>query len=202
MKSMRRDHLMMRSALTVVCTGVLLLGSPAVADDDISVINEERFELGLYTGILSVEDFGSEPVAGLEFTYQLPNKWLLQASYGRAEVGQAAFESSQRQFLASDDRDFEYIALTGGFRLIDGRSFWGSDFRFRSDIHLLFGPERVSFAGSDEWGFNAGLRYRVAFAEWLTGNVDFREHFVERDFIGDSKNTMNTEFRFGVNVLF
>lgn len=185
------------------CLGSCLGPSLNVAAENAAnTIDPGQFELGPFAGMLSVEDFGTEVVAGLELTYHLRDDWLLQASYGRSETEKAAFETSQREFLSGDDRDFEYFAFTGAYRLIHGRSFLGSDLRFYSDIRVLLGPERVSFAGSDEWGFNAGLSYRVAFSDSFSANVDFREHVVEREFIGDEKTTMNTELRVGFNVLF
>jgi outer membrane beta-barrel protein len=188
----------------LMSAGLACLGTSGivVADNAVNPIDPGKFEVGPFTGILSVEDFGSEAVGGIELAYHLRDNWLLQASYGRSEVDRAAFETSQRRFLSGDDREFEYLAFTGAYRLIHGRSFLGSDSRFYSDIRLLAGPERVSFAGSDEWGINAGLSYRVAFSERITANVDFREHIVERDFIGDDKTTFNTELRLGINMLF
>jgi outer membrane beta-barrel protein len=194
---------MRKGILTIALTGLVCgYANISLAANDVAAVDGEQFEVGLYTGILAVEDFGSEALTGIELTYHLRKNWLVQGSYGRAQVDPAAFETSQRQFLSGGDRDFEYLALTGGYRLFGGRSFWSSDARFNSAIHVMAGPERVSFAGGDEWGLNAGLSYRLVFADWLTANVDFREHFVERDFLGDSKNTVNTELRIGINALF
>lgn len=169
---------------------------------EVAAIDTERFELGFYTGLLSVEDFGTDPVYGIELTYHLLDDWILQANYGQANIDRAAFESSRRQFLAGKDRDFEYFSLSGGYRLVHGRSFLGARNKYDSDIYLLFGPDRVSFAGNDEWDWTFGLSYRTVFTDWLTANVDIREHSFDREFIGDSKQTFNTEFRIGVNALF
>lgn len=167
-----------------------------------AAIDDERFELGFYLGNLSVEDFGSDLVSGVELSYHLTNDWLLQMNYGTATIDRAAFESSQRQFLSSSDRDFDYFALVSGFRLLQGRSFFGARSKYDSAIYLLAGPERVSFAGNDETGLAFGLSYRLVFTDWMTVNMDFREHMFKRDFIGDSKQTLNTEFRIGINALF
>ena len=71
-----------------------------------------------------------------------------------------------------------------------------------SEIFLLTGLEQVKFAGNSETGLTFGLSYRVVLTNWLTSNIDFREHLFKRDFIGDSKQTFNTEFRWGLNFLF
>ncbi|MEX1033374.1 MAG: outer membrane beta-barrel domain-containing protein, partial [Cellvibrionaceae bacterium] len=167
-----------------------------------AAIDDERFQLGLYLGNLSVEDFGSDLVSGIELSYHLADSWLLQLNYGKASIDRAAFETSQRQFLSSDDRNFEYLAAVGGYRLLHGRSFFGVRNKYNTDIYALAGPEQVSFSGNDETGLVFGLSYRVVFTDWMTFNMDFREHMFKRDFIGDSKQTLNTEFRIGINALF
>jgi len=167
-----------------------------------AAIDTEKFQLGAYMGSLSVEDFGTNVVTGIELTYHLSADWFLQSAYGVATIDRAAFESNQLEFLSSDDRDFKYLTLGGGYRWISGRSFMGSRAKYNSDIYVLAGAEKVSFAANDEWGLNFGLSYRVVLTDWMTLNVDFREHTFKREFIGDSKQTFNTEFRLGLNGLF
>ncbi|GAB1263077.1 outer membrane beta-barrel domain-containing protein [Aurantivibrio plasticivorans] len=168
---------------------------------DVAAIDTERFELGAYTGVLSVEDFGSEAVLGLEFAFHLNERWMLLANYGKASIGKASFEGDPG-FLASADRDFEYYGVLGGFKLFPGRSFFGAKKKYQTGLYVLAGPDHVSFAANDSWGLAFGLSYRVVLTDWLTGSIDFREHLFKRDFIGDDKQTLNTEFKIGVNALF
>jgi len=167
-----------------------------------AAIDDERFELGAYMGSLSVEDFGTNVVTGIEFSYHLTSKWMLQFNYGQSSVDKAAFESSQQQFLSDSDRDFIYYGFIGGYKIFDGRSFLGARNKYNTGLYALAGAESVSFADNDETGFVFGLSYRLVLTDWLTANIDFREHMVKRSFIGDDKQTMNTEFRIGVNGLF
>lgn len=167
-----------------------------------AAIDNERFELGAYFGMLSVEDFGSEVVSGIELSYHITPAWMLQFNYGEASVDKAAFEIGDRSFLAENDRDFEYYSLSAAYRLLRGRSFFGSRNKYDSDIYLLAGPERVRFAGDGEWGLGFGVSYRLVLADWVTANVDIREHLVKRTFIGERKQTMNTELRIGFSWLF
>lgn len=175
---------------------------PIGTESRAALIDTEKFELGFYLGSLSVEDFGNDVVSGVELSYRLNQRWFLQANYGMASIDRAAFESSQLSFLAEDDRDFEYLALVGGYRLIQGRSFFGARKKYGSEVFFLVGPEQVKFADNSEVGLVFGMSYRIVMTDWLTTNIDFREHFVEREFIGDSKKTLNTEFRVGFNFLF
>jgi outer membrane beta-barrel protein len=167
-----------------------------------ATIDTEKFELGTYIGNLAVEDFGSELVYGAEFSYHISNKWIVQATIGSSSIDRGSFEGDGQQFLAPDDRDFNYYGLSGGYKVLQGRSFYGARRKYDSALYGIFGIEQIDFAANSETGLLLGLSYRWVFTDWLTANVDFREHIVDRDFIGDSKQTFNTEFRLGLNALF
>lgn len=172
-----------------------------VEEAEYAAIDSELFEIGAYVGSLSVEDFGSDVVSGIELNYHLAADWMLQLNYGKASIDRAAFESEQREFLADSDRYFEYVSAAAGFRLLRGRAFLGSRHKYNSDIYFFAGPERVSFAGNKERGLVFALSYRLVLADWLTANIDVHEHVFERTFIGESKHTLNTEFRVGLSWL-
>ncbi len=164
-------------------------------------IDDERFELGIYTGILSVEDFNSNPVVGLSFSYHVTPLFMLQLQYGRSEVDKAAFEEDNN-FLSDSDRDFEYKHLLAGYRVLRGRSFWGKNSKYNSDIYLLGGVGSVDFAGESNTSVVFGASYRVVVTDAVVVNMDFRSHLADRDFLDDDKRTLNTEFGVGINLLF
>ncbi|MGM8227153.1 outer membrane beta-barrel domain-containing protein [Cellvibrio sp. ARAG 10.3] len=169
----------------------------------VAAIDTEKFELGAYVGLLSVEDFNTNPVTGVSFTYHINRKFIAQANYGISTVGKAAFEEvAGGNFLADDEYDFEYINLLAGYNLLDGRSFLGKRHKFNSAIYLLAGVADVSFAGNDKTGMVIGASYRAVVTDWMTINLDLRDTIVDREFLGDSKKTNNTEMLIGVNALF
>lgn len=169
----------------------------------VAAIDTERFEFGPYLGLLSVEDFNSNPVTGLSFSYHINNKFIAQVNYGVSTVGKAAFEEiAGSNFLAEDDYDFEYINLLAGYKLLDGRSFLGKRHKYNSAIYLLAGVADVSFAANDNTGMVVGVSYRAVITDWLTLNLDLRDTMVNREFLNDDKQTHNTEMLIGVNGLF
>lgn len=168
-----------------------------------AAIDTEKFELGAYLGLLSVEDFNTNPVTGVSFTYHINRKFIAQANYGVSTVGKAAFEEvAGGNFLADDEYDFEYVNLLAGYNLLDGRSFLGKRHKFNSAIYLLAGVADVSFAGNDKTGMVIGASYRAVVTDWMTINLDLRDTIVDREFLGDNKKTNNTEMLIGVNALF
>jgi outer membrane beta-barrel protein len=167
-----------------------------------AAIDTEKFELGPYVGLLSVEDFNSNFVSGIAFTYHINKKFITQINYGLSTVKKAAFEEvAAGNFLAKKDYDFEYVNLLGGYDLLDGRSFLGKNHKFNSAIYLLVGAAEVSFAGEKNTGLVAGVSYRAVITDWITINLDLRDTRVSRNFLNDEKTTKNTEKLLGLNVL-
>lgn len=168
-----------------------------------AAIDSENFELGAYLGALSVEDFSTQVSAGLTLNYHISSRFMVQAHYAQSDVGRATFEEiSDGNFLSDSDRTFEQLSVLAGYRLAEGRSFFGEARKFNSYIYVLAGPSQVSFAGEDNTGLTLGLSYKTVLTDWATLNLDARDIVVDRSFLGDKKTTHNTELAIGLNLLF
>ncbi|MCW8876380.1 MAG: outer membrane beta-barrel domain-containing protein [Kangiellaceae bacterium] len=166
-------------------------------------IDTEKFEIGVYLGSLSVEDFGTNQAMGISFLYHFSPTVFAQFSYGSSDVGRATFEEVAGQdFLSDDDEVFSYTQIAAGYKLFHGRSFLGEKSKFNSHIYLTGGLENVEFAGESNIGLVVGTTYKVVSTDWLTWNFELKNHIFERDFLADKKMTNNIEFSVGFNVLF
>lgn len=184
-------------------SGAVIEANKKTVSAQVAAIDTEKFELGGYLGMLSVEDFNSNPVTGLSLVYHINNRFLAQVNYGTSTVGRAAFEEIVGgNFLADGDYDFEYVNVLAGYKLLDGRSFLGKRHKYNSSIYIMAGPTQVSFAGEDNTGIVFGASYRTVMTDWLTMNLDVRNTLVDRDFLEDNKKTNNTEMFLGINALF
>jgi outer membrane beta-barrel protein len=166
-----------------------------------AAIDTERFELGAYVGLLSVEDFNTNPVTGISLSYHINDSFIAQANYGVSTVSKAAFEEREDASYL-EDYDFTYINLLAGYKVLDGRSFLGKRQKFNSAIYVLAGAADVSFADNSKTGMVFGASYRAVITDWLTVNLDVRDTIVEIELLDDSKKTHNTEMAIGVNALF
>ena len=167
-----------------------------------AAIDTEHFELGAYVGLLSVEDFNSNLVTGISFTYHINKKFITQINYGLSTTESAAFEETAAgPFLNNKDRDFEYVNILGGYNLLNGRSFLGKNHKFNSAIYLLAGAAKVNFAREKNTGLVLGVSYRAVITDWLTLNLDLRDTRITRKFLTE-KTTDNTEMLVGINMLF
>ncbi|MBX2858579.1 MAG: outer membrane beta-barrel domain-containing protein [Cellvibrionaceae bacterium] len=169
-------------------------------------IDTEHFELGVFGGELNTEDFNSNPVFGISFSYHVTSNIMAQINQGSSDVDKATFEERDiidgDGFLAESDRTFTYRSILGGYRILSGRSFLGSRLKMSSSIYLLAGLGQVEFADNESTSYELAASYRTVVTDWLTVNLDLKDHIFNRDFLNDDKTTHNVEFSLGINALF
>src|SRR6185295_1023859 len=56
-------------------------------------IDNEDFEIGVYGGILSIEDFESHAVYGARLAYHLTEDFFLEGTVGRSRAGRTSYET-------------------------------------------------------------------------------------------------------------
>ncbi len=167
-------------------------------------IDSEFFELGAYVGILAIEDFGSSTVLGLKASFHATEDFFLQANYGQAEAGQSTAE----YYFGNDDisiikdRDYRYYNLLVGYNLFPGETFVTQDLTFNSAFYLVAGAGNTEFADDNHFTITVGSGYRVILKDWLTVNVDFRDHSFEHEIGPKTKRTHNLEFSTGLTAFF
>lgn len=168
-----------------------------------ATIDTERFELGAYIGMLSVADFNTNMVSGFSLTYHITPRWLTQLQMGSSTVTRATFEDiADANFLAEGEYDFSYTTVSGGYRIAHGRSFLSTKGKYDSSIYVLAGVGNIEFAGNSAASGVLGLSYRVVPTDWMTINLDFKNHLFEREFLNTTSQTMNNELAIGFNFLF
>ncbi len=170
---------------------------------DAAAIDTEHYELGLYVGSLSVEDFGTNTVSGAIFAYHINNDFMVQLAFASSDIEKATFEDFVGQdFLSDSNREFSYTQLQMGYQIFYGRSFLGAKRKFNSHLYVTAGIENIEFAGEKGVGYVLGTTYKVVATDWLTWNFSLNDHIYERAFLTDKKLTNNLEFSIGLNVLF
>src|SRR5688500_16502051 len=85
---------------------------PEVERRNITVpeIDTENVELGAFFGVLSIEDFGSQPVYGVTGALHLTEDFFALAEVGRAKAGRTSVETfgGNIQLLTDDQRELTY----------------------------------------------------------------------------------------------
>ena len=167
-------------------------------------IDTEDFEVGIYAGQLSVEDFGVNTVVGARFAYHVTEAFFVEAAAGRSDTEPTSYErlSGAAQLLTDSEREYSYYNVSLGYNLLPGESFIGRNRAFNTSLYLIGGVGNTRFAGDDRFTINFGLGLRLLPLDWLAVHADVRDHVFDLDVLGHEKTTHNLEAHVGVTFFF
>ncbi|HEY6644190.1 outer membrane beta-barrel domain-containing protein [Povalibacter sp.] len=167
-------------------------------------IDTEDFEIGVYGGILSIEDFESNPVYGARFAYHLTEDFFLEATVGQSRAGRTSYEnlSGAAELLTDDERDYTYYALSAGWNALPGEVFIGKNRAYNTAFYLVAGIGSTRFAGDDLFTVSGGFGYRVLPNDWMAVHFDVRDHVYDTDLLGEKKIVNNLEAHLGLSIFF
>lgn len=167
-------------------------------------IDTEDFEVGLYAGVLSIEDFESNAVYGAHLSYHLTEDFFVEGSVGRSRAGRTSYEklSGSADLLRGSERDYTYYALSAGWNALPGEVFMGKNRSYNTAFYLLAGIGSTRFGGDDLFTVNAGAGYKVLLKDWMAMHLDVRDYIFDSDLLGKKKIVNNLEAHLGISFFF
>jgi outer membrane beta-barrel protein len=167
-------------------------------------IDSEDFEVGMFVGVMSVEDFGSNVVYGARAAYHISEDFFTEVAIGRTDTDETSYEtlSGGAQVLSGSDRQLTYYNISLGYNLLPGEAFIGSSHAFNSALYVIAGVGNTEFANDSHFTVNVGAGYRFLLNDWIALHVDFRDHIFNSDLLGSDKTTHNLEGTGGVSFFF
>ena len=168
------------------------------------VIDTENFEVGIQGGILSIEDFESNPWISAHVGYHISEHFYVKARYAQAKAGETSFEklSNAAPLLTDDERELTYYGLNIGYNLLPGEIFFSKDTVFKSVFSIELGGGSAEFAGDEQFTFNLTANYRVFLTDWIAWDLSMSDYLFNTEVTGASKTTHNLNFATGVSFYF
>lgn len=170
---------------------------------DVDSIDAYDIEFGLFTGQMSVVDFGTNTVSGFKVAYHVTETIFTQLSYGITDTEPSSFEIiSGTNLLTDEEREYAYYDLSVGMNLLPGESFVTDNTVFNSAFYGTVGIGATDFAGDQRYTYTLGLGYRLLFNDWLAMHVEVKDHVFDIDILGEDKTTHNINFTIGLTAFF
>jgi outer membrane beta-barrel protein len=202
--------------ILILCVGHVLAASNQdnldallQADQDRRVItrdqlDSEDFEIGISTGIINMADFGSSNVLRLRLAYHVTEDFFMSADYGQAALQITSFErlSGATQLLSSDQRDVTFYNASIGYKLFPAEMFVGSTYAFYGNGYISVGAGNFHFADENHASYAIGAGLQLFATDWLSLQIDLRDHLFEHDLLGETLSTHNLEATIGVSAFF
>lgn len=179
---------------------------PQVARRKVRVpkIGASDIELGAWYGVLSVEDFGSNPVYGVRADFHVTEDFFFELNLGRSTAGKTSFETlnGNLQLLTPAERRFTYYNLSLGYNFLPGEIYLGRDLAMNSSLYLIGGVGSTEFGGDRHFTVNFGAGYRILPTDWLAIHLDMQNLVMQSDLLGKNKLTSNLGAHIGATVFF
>lgn len=199
----QRVLLMIKRLLVVICCAnihwAMAEETPQISANNIET---EYFDVGLYTGVLNIEDFSSELVYGINVTFNANENYFIQFNYLSADTGLSSFEESQGQLFTGSDRTFKHFDFLLGYNLFLGEHFTTDTVTKLSSLYLVAGVGDTDFGGEESFTFTVGLGYQIALKRNILLRMDYRDYIYKTNIIGEDNSTHNTQLTVGVSYLF
>lgn len=166
-------------------------------------LDTENVELGVFAGVMNVEDFGSNNVYGARLAYHVTEDFFVEALYGITETGKTSYEtlSGATELLTDEQRELSYYNVALGINLLPGEVFLGN-MAFNTNYYLVGGVGNTLFADDEYFTYNFGGGFRLFATDWLALHVDFRNHIFSHSLLGEEKSIQNLETHLGMTVYF
>ena len=167
-------------------------------------IDTEDFEVGVFAGQISVEDFGVNTLVGAQFAYHITEGFFVELAAGRANTEPTSFErlSGAAQLLTDSEREYSYYNVSLGYNLFPGQAFIGKKRALNTELYVIGGVGKTNFAGDNRFTVNMGLGLRMMPLDWLAVHADLRDQVFDIDLLGQQKTAHNLEAHLGVTFFF
>lgn len=187
----------------VLCPLLLAAGMSVQADEGYGRLKNEALEFGVFTGVINIDNFGSEWVAGVSATFHASEDFFLQYNYLQTDVGLSSFEKSQGSYFSGSDRRFSHYDLLVGYNILQAEVYPRPGLANMSALYVIGGVGETRFGDEEAFTFTYGLGYQVALWRELILRVDYRNHSYDSSLVrGSEKTNQNTQFSIGLSYLF
>ncbi|MFK7885850.1 MAG: outer membrane beta-barrel domain-containing protein [Gammaproteobacteria bacterium] len=185
--------------------------TPVVIDPDIdrreikrARIDKENFEVSVYAGLMSIEDFGTSTVFGGRVAFHVTEDFFLEGAYGVTQGEETSFEllSGDAQLLTDEERDFTYYNASLGYNIFPGEAFLWRNRAFNTSLYVIAGVGSTEFAGDDRFTINVGAGFRLLMNDAFAVRLDVRDHLFDIDLLGTDKTAHNIEYHLGLSFFF
>ena len=222
----RKTSVLVRAAAATLATACVLAllahGNARAADapaadtpDQVIVPQVERrdvhkprypsndFEIGLFGGTYSSQNFGTSFNWGGRLGYDITEDFFVEATYGRSKVSDKEFRNILPGGLFTPEQEkLKYYDLSVGWNFLPGEIFIGKNWAKASTMYAIGGIGTTSFDSQRMQTWNFGVGAKLFLADWVALRVDVRDHIFALDLLGKRTTTQNPDLSAGFSFFF
>ena len=161
------------------------------------------FEIGLFGGTYSSQNFGTSFNWGARVGYDITEDFFVEATYGRTKVSDKEFRNIlPGGIFAAEQEKLKYYDLSLGWNFLPGEIFIGKNWAKASTMYVIGGLGNTSFDSQRMQTWNFGVGAKLFLADWVALRADVRDHIYTLDLLGKRSSTQNPELTLGFAFFF
>ncbi len=165
-------------------------------------IDSQDFDVSIFLGFLSIEDFGSSPVGGVKLSYNVTEDLFMQAAFAVSEISDSSYRRFGLNVFPDETESLSYYSLSVGYHLFPGELFKGENFAMPGSVYVKGGVGSTSFVNEDHFTVSLGLGMRLLLSKSFSLGVEMQDHIFENDVLGENKLTNNLELSIAAGFYF
>lgn len=174
----------------------IILPETEISEINIPTISIDDFEIGVFTGFYSTEDFGTDGVVGILGSYHLTEDIFLNLTIGSGRVSDAT--GSANLF----DDGLLYYNFLVGYNILPGEVYSGKGKAWSSSTYFVGGVGVTELNGKSNATIVIGGGLRFVPASSFAIHIDFRDNILNSDLRGANKTIQNIELTAGASWFF
>ena len=168
-----------------------------------SRIDSENFEIGVFGGVMSIEDFGTSNVFGIRTAIHFSEDWFIEVVSAETEANESSAEIiGNFNLLTEEERKLKYVNVSFGINLFPGEVFIGKNYAFNTNYYIVGGVGDTTFGGDNYLTYNFGGGFQLAITDWMSFHIDFRNHLFSHSIFTQEKSVQNLESHMGLSFYF
>ena len=161
------------------------------------------FELGMFGGTYTVQNFGTHFVWGARLGYDITEDFFVEATYGRTKASDKEFRNIlPGGIFTTEQEKLQYYDLSLGWNFLPGEIFIGKNWAKASTMYAIGGLGSTKFDSQRMQTWNFGLGAKLFLADWVALRADVRDRIYTLDLLGKRSSTQNPELTLGFAFFF
>lgn len=172
-------------------------------DFNIPDIDSENFELGIYGGVISIENFGANYLKGAYVSYFITEDFFISGNYATTSIEDDVYRRMNLPlFGVSGTRAVKNTGVMLGWNALSGELFWLDKQSFTADLFVLAGMSTIDFDTEEHSAASGGLGVRIIPRDWFAIKFESRFSEYKTNILGYRKYHHNFEVTTGISIFF
>lgn len=162
-------------------------------------IKNTSMSVGIYTGLINYENFNSNYLVGLTFSYPFDEHVFIDAEFGVSGINDTEYRNIGLPLLSEEETDVQFYTVLVGYNILPGEVYWSREKTLISSFYLIGGVGSISFDNNNYVSVQFGAGFKMGLDKNKSIRFEARDRMFDTDILGTDKLSNNIEFHLGID---